>query len=132
MGNKAPNKDGSKTIDSLNERVQGDESIQDLINFAILTDPHNEFDGEIDDEAIEDDIKIMVIVDAMKDRGYRPITIAEFVNEQCNLRSNQTIANNIVLWKPIQVSSIIIDDKSKRSIPNPNLSKDIVKKPKHV
>ena len=74
-------------------------SVQKTLNFAILTDPHNEFD--CNDEGIDDETKIMAIVDFMRDRGFRPVTAHEFLTERRALLENQGVGDNITIWRPL-------------------------------
>lgn len=74
-------------------------SVQKTLNFAILTDPHNEFDCT--DEDIDDETKIAAIIDFMRDRGFRPITAEEFLRERQLLMDNHGIGDNVTLWRPL-------------------------------
>lgn len=103
MGNRqSAGKHGDISTASLTYSPEDLKSVQKTLNFAILTDPHNEFD--CNDEDIDDETKIIAIVDFMRDRGFRPITAEEFLRERQILLAQQGVGDNITLWHPLMRS----------------------------
>ena len=73
-----------------------------LIKFAILTDPHNEI--EITEfTSLDEETRISIIIEYMKEKGYRPITADEYVEEKNILAKRTNIGKNITLWRPLHV-----------------------------
>ena len=74
-----------------------------LITYAILTDPHNELD--YDDSEINNQAKVIGVIEAMRLKGYRPITSKEFLYDQQQLLSNRGIGKNVTLWRPLSLDT---------------------------
>ncbi len=106
MGNTAANQQAEAKSSSEGDQDVAD--IQEIIKFAILSDPHNSI--EYKDIELDDDTKILATVDIMKDKGLRPITVREYRAEIDSLKANNGIGNNISLWR-----KVIIDEKPSES-----------------
>jgi hypothetical protein len=72
---------------------------RELIEMAILSDPHNRVD--YGDEDVDEQTQILLVIDAMNDKGFRPITVDEYLQEKKLLERDGSTGGNITLWRPI-------------------------------
>ena len=68
--------------------------IEELIEFAILSDPHNQCNATSN---LDKKSAIYAVIELMSSQGYRPVTIDEFIEERNRIDQNKGVGYNLTV-----------------------------------